>query len=1122
MQNRLHFATFATLFIFGITTVGLAQEHSVLSNGTWFKIPISSSSVYQITTEDISALAGVSCNQIALYGAPGGMMPTSNRPGIERELSPIAVDIIDANENGIFDERDKIVFFAEGPNNWKYKESGQRYEYESHAYANNTYIFLTTTSDRPMESMRISDSSFTADNAPDITTYTAVTTYHQDNINTHGGGQIWVADKFTNSLSSRSYTLNLPSTPNEGSLQIRYAFAHISEYSANLSFVLNGETKTKNISSYNTYMTYTESYPNIHTQNLSFTIKYSPNDFSASGYLDFIEASALVPLTYTGQPLYIRNQQQIASGNKRRFVVNGDSQSLQIWDVNNPTQPYRVSIEATNNNRFSFVAPTDMARTFIAFNPANIQHPTGIIRVENQDIHGTPTPEYVIVAHGDYTSQAEDLADLHRLNEGMDVAVYSQEQVFNEYSSGSTDPMAIRMMLRDMRNRDPQHVNPKYLLLFGKGTYDNRDIMDAHQSTVVTYQTPTSFDDDGGAYPSDDIYGYLDSTSVSAFDGNMSVSIGRLPAKNAAEATLMVNKIAGYMNRRDFDMDNVRGDWRNYVCLLADDADPSNPYDTNFASDSEIMARRIKHQYPHINIDRIYADSYTQQSGADGSFYPEVNNALRQRINYGCLLLNYIGHGSSSYIGTERYMEFPDIEKYSNIDRLTFFVTSTCSFGHYDLVGDVCGAEQFVLAQAAGVGIISAARPIHHTQQFNTAVCINALNPQNTIGDALRMAKNSYSVSHCITLLGDPALHLSIPRNQVVVTKINGHPVDSAVTDSLQVLSRVTVEGEIRKPNGELYEQFDGTIFPIVFDRETPCRTLANDNDSTEVDFVQQKNMLYKGREIVEGGRFCYSFIIPRDVAYNYDYAKLSHYARSDNDNATGQYSNIMFGGFNDSVEIVEQHPIVQLFIGDTNFRDGGITHESPTLYARLFDKVGINAAGSGLGHDITATIDNNPYSTVTLNDYFEPSITDSRNGEIYYTLEKLNDGPHTLTLKCWNIFNYSGSSTIHFNVVNDKSAQIGHCEATPNPAHDRTSLRIEHNIPTGISSASIDIYDIRGGLIMQFQPTPIEGSCVIGCPWDFKTCNGTLVPKGIYIMKATIFTQSGQYITQTAKIVKQ
>ena len=305
----------------------------------------------------------------------------------------------------------------------------------------------------------------------------------------------------------------------------------------------------------------------------------------------------------------------------------------------------------------------------------------------------------------------------------------------------------------------------------------------------------------------------------------------------------------------------------------------------------------------------------------------------------------------------------------------------------------------------------------------------------------------------------------------------------------------------------------------MVFDREVKCHTLANDNDSTEVEFVQQKNILYKGRETVTAGHFSYSFIVPRDVSYHYDYAKLSHYARTSTEDATGQYGNIMFGGFNEDMTITDVYPTIELYISDTNFRNGGLTNETPTLYARMKDSVGINAAGSGLGHDITAVLDGNPYSTIILNDFFEPDIADSRNGEVRYTLGKLDEGHHTLTVKCWNIFNYSSSATVEFVVANDRTPQIGLFQAAPNPASQRTTLRVEHNLPEGIQSATIDIYDIKGCLVRSLTPT--LGDCTLSCPWDFTASNGSLVPRGIYVARVVVTTTDGQRITQTSKIVR-
>lgn len=1093
--------------------------HSRLAEGNWYRIPVSQTGIYKLTAAELPALNGVSIAKIALYGAPGGQLSTQIGDNQPDDLVPTAIVVNDANGNGTFDNSDYLLFYAEGASVWRYVSGDQRFEYQVNSYATSNYYFLTTDFAGPnsdTDALRVKASSATSSNQGEISTYTGVALMHEDKINPNEGGQAWVADKFTNSIRERSYDLVLPGIQSGTSIMARYGLASSSSNTVRFEMKYNSDARQHQLSSGDSYNTFIETFTPRASNTITLTCTFRPSESNAVGFLDFIELNAMAPLNYPGGQWTVRNTQRIGTGNRCRFAATGAGANVMVWDVTNPAQPESLTVQ-TSGNGFTFTAPTEEPGTYVAFKVSDAHTPSNITPIDNQDLHGSDVPDLVIVTHSDFADQAERLAELHRLHDGMIVLVATQEEVFNEFSSGRKDPVAIRQLARCLKSKEDSNSHSlRYLLLFGKGTYDNRNLLGNEIRTVVTYQTPPSSDFSGGAFPTDDIFGLLNSTST------LDISIGRLPAKNVAEARHLVDKIEGYMENKDLERSDIRGDWRNYVCLISDDADPSCSGDTNFATSNEKTAELIKRQYPQYNIDRIYADAYIQQSGADGSYYPDVNNALRQRINYGCLLLNYIGHGASQYIGTERYMLLSDIERYSNTDRLTFFVTSTCTFGKYDNINETSGGESFILADAAGIGIVAAARPISHIQRFNTDVCLFALDPDNTIGDALRLAKNRTSVSRCITLLGDPALHLSIPKNKVVVTKINDREVDSARTDSAEVLSRVTVEGEVLNADGELMTDFDGEVFPIVFDREVSCHTLANDNDSTEVDFKQQKNILYKGRTAVTGGRFSYSFIVPRDVSYHYDFAKLSHYAHSDIDQASGQYGNIMFGGLDETVVIDELHPKVQLFMNDSTFRNGGLTNETPTLHAILTDSVGINAAGSGLGHDITATLDGNSYSTVTLNDFFEPDIIDSRNGTISYTLGKIGEGHHTLTLKCWNIFNFSGSATIEFYVANDKSPKIAHVCAAPNPATERTTLRVEHNLGACMESCQIDIYNMMGAKVRSFSPTPAEGSSVVAIDWDFTTEVGAPLSHGLYIMRVIATTTDGKQLTETARIVHQ
>ncbi|MBP5526909.1 MAG: type IX secretion system sortase PorU [Bacteroidales bacterium] len=1089
------------ILILGHTLCAVAQG-SVLGSGRWWKMTVDTEGLYRLTTAEMPALQGASIDSIGIYGMGGGMLPLLNSEVSTEGLCPLAIDIIDHNGDGIFGTGDTVLFFGEGADRWYYASNDGRWEHERHAYANHNYYYLTTSTSNPR---RITYADLVTATET-VNSYTSVDYIDNDLVNVFRTGQKWMGEKFGTGVTSRTFTLQVTGN-SDGYVKLRYALANQSSTSSQFTVSTPGYNNHVGINSRTVYSTTLDAFSTT-ASSFDFTITFAGGESTAAGYLDFFELNSHAPLRFNGGQLIVRNDQNM--GTAATFTANGVTSRMRVWDV---TQTGNEREMAVSNGTWS--DSTVAARRYIIFDGSSFLTPANIVTLENQNLHSCEAVDMVVVSHPSLLSAAQHLATLHEIFDGLNTLTVTDAQVYNEYSSGKQDPMAIRTLLRDLKARHPEAA-PRYLLLMGSGTYDNRHLQDGGEvPTVVTYETPYSFDEDGNSYCSDDIMGYLADNGRGATTETMDVSVGRLPAKSLAEANHMVNKIEGYMTRRDLLEDGGHGDWRNWVALLSDDADPGHPDDSAFAHSSEVVANNINRLYPQLNIDKLYADSYHQSSGAIGSYYPDLNNALRQRMNKGCLLLNYIGHGSTSYIGTERYIELSDIDTYGNTDRLPLFVTSTCSYGRFDLPDVVSGAEACLLAPAAAVAVISASRPISHIERFNNDVVTYALNPKNTIGDALRLAKNRTSVSQCIGLTGDPALRLSQPENRVVVTHINARPVTEGVDDTATVLSRVTVSGEIQDSNGVLLTDFDGTLYPIVFDRTMRSSTLANDNPGTEVSFTQQKNILYRGSHAVEGGRFEYSFIVPQDVAYQYDYAKLSHYAKSASDHAAGSYSQLLLGGLNDSASISTSAPVVRLFIGDTNFLDGGITDANPTLVALLYDSAGINA-GSGLGHDITAILDGNPNSLIVLNDFYDSDVEHAGCGSVSYQYNDLTPGPHTLTLKAWNIFNISAEASINFIVCNPDTLALSALHCYPNPAREHTQFMLEVNNTAQITSAELHIYNYHGQLVYSHTPAISADGYVVGpVNWNLSS-----VPPGLYLARILVTDTEGHTHQQTTKCI--
>ena len=800
-------------------------SNSILSTGNWYKIAINTTGIYRITADDMAEkginISGLAISQLGIYGNGGGALSENNNNFEYNDLTENAIYVKDKNNNGIFDGNDYLLFYAQAADIWKHNKTLNRYEYHVHPYAKTNYYYLGIN---VFGTKRIEVTNMPQSATQTISTYTYCSTIHNDLINTHKSGRIWVGEKFSNAVSSRSFSLAIPHAVVGSTINVRYALASVSSANSSFSVTIGGKSQSHSYTpGYKyPYQGYVAATTATADSKCDVDIQYSFRESMAAGYLDFIEINATVALSHSGGQLHFRNKENIGTNKVSKFEISNTTSPIRIWNVSDPCNVYEIA--ATHaGSKTTFTDSTTAEGEFIAFDGSHYHSPTSITAIANQNLHGLAQQDYVIVAPSVFTAEAERLAQLHRLYNGLDVAVVTPEQIYAEFSSGKQDPMAIRRFMKMFYDRsliNDINKTPRYLLLFGKAIYDNKNITNIDIPYVVSYQSETSFDSEGSSYTSDDMFGYLGNWETGSVYESIDIGIGRFPVKTLDEARAMVDKVEYYLTKKDLSSGISRGDWRNYVTFLADDADPGAAEDIYFVTSSEKTTSLIKERYPTINIEKIYADAYTQQSGAIGSFYPEAKNALTKRINSGCLLLNYVGHGAAQYIGTERYMEKTDIASYTNSYQLPFFVASTCSFGKYDMADDVCGAESFVLApNGGGIAITAAVRPIGHSESFDTKVCIYALDKNNAIGDAFRMAKNESSMTHAMQLLGDPAIKLSLPENKIVVTAVNEKTVGTLSADTATVLTKVIIEGEIRNSNDIIIDDFSGEIFPTVFDR---------------------------------------------------------------------------------------------------------------------------------------------------------------------------------------------------------------------------------------------------------------------------------------------------------------
>ncbi|MBA7484773.1 hypothetical protein ES707_20304 [subsurface metagenome] len=703
-------------------------------------------------------------------------------------------------------------------------------------------------------------------------------------------------------------------------------------------------------------------------------------------------------------------------------------------------------------------------------------------------------------------------------HDGLDTVVLTPVQIYNEFSSGTPDVSAIRDFLKMLYDRaGTENEMPMYVLLFGDGSYDNKGTGVNNTNFIPTYQSENSISRTG-SFVTDDFFGLLDDNEGGSA-GLVDIGIGRFPVSSVEEAINLLNKTLSY------DMTGNMGDWRNAICFIGDDEDGNL-----HMRQADELARYVENKYPSFTIAKIYLDAYSQISTPSGARYPDVNKALNQRIGKGALIINYTGHGGANGLAHERILNIDDIVSWENADKLPLFMTATCEFSRFDEYESTSAGEMVLLnPRGGGIALLSTTRlvyagPNHELNErfYEYVFEKNARDENYRLGDIIRLTKNAASGGinkRNFTLLGDPAVMLAYPGKQLRVTAINGIDISQSV-DTLKALSRVTIAGQVEDDLGMWMQDFNGILYPTVFDKISSITTLSNDGDP-EFLFSLRNRILYKGKATVSQGLFSFSFIVPKDIAYQYGFGKLSLYGAGLQEDASGAFDRVVIGGSADSVINDTRGPDMRLYMNDENFVFGGMTDANPELLVFVSDSNGINTIGSGIGHDITAILDQNSNQAIVLNDFYEADTDSYQSGKIRYPLKSLDAGSHSLTIKVWDVYNNSSEEVLDFVVNTEDDLVLKHVLNYPNPFTTHTQFFFEHNQPDQDLEVIIQVFTISGKLVKTIeQNVPSSGFRTAPIDWDGLDDFGSRIGRGVYIYRVKVRTALGEKAEKYEKLV--
>jgi hypothetical protein len=184
-------------------------------------------------------------------------------------------------------------------------------------------------------------------------------------------------------------------------------------------------------------------------------------------------------------------------------------------------------------------------------------------------------------------------------------------------------------------------------------------------------------------------------------------------------------------------------------------------------------------------------------------------------------------------------------------------------------------------------------------------------------------------------------------QNILLKTKtVNGVDISQPI-DTLKALSKVTITGEVQDNSGNKLTNFNGIIFPTVYDKMMNFYTLGNDQNDIDASFPApfqlQKNVIYGGKVSVVNGGFTFTFVVPKDISFKYGRGRLSYYAQDSQADAAGSDSSVVVGGVSGNLNQDSEGPRISLYLNDEKFVRGGMTDNNPVLYAVVKDSSGVN-----------------------------------------------------------------------------------------------------------------------------------------------------------------------------------
>jgi hypothetical protein len=1102
------------LFCFSISLSLSHAQSSVLATGKWFKLSVQADGLYQINYDLLKKLgidpSKVNPTTLKLYGYPNGMLPQANATPRQEDLRELAI-VVSGESDGKFNSGDRIIFYGQGPDEHYYNASKETFWYQNNLYSDKNFYFLTYGGSA---GKRAENQTSVAGAFPAVNTFTDLVHFEEDTNNILNSGREW-------------FGFRLGSTP-----EVTVEFS-LDGVASNSDITLISKVMARAFSPasfkvfYNNVLVGTQSistvpapppFPQndyglrgrIKSDTLRFTVgsvngtatthrvKYQfERTDNSTGYLDNFLVSLKRNLTLYGS----NTLATLADGlNQSTSTIEiSTAEDLTIWDVSDPFE-VKIQEHAFGASKATFNLETQSLKKIGMFrHAASLSRPMAEGSVANQNLRAISNPNLIIISHASLVSEAGRLADHRQAFSNITSVVVTPDQIFNEYSGGRQDVSAMRDFIRDVHQKSAGNL--KYVLLFGRASYDYKDREVGNTNLVPTYESRNSLSP-LETYSSDDFYGFLEPhegewSETNSFNHTLDIGIGRVPARTEEHARNYVNKLIEYDTHP-----KARGQWRTEITFAADDGDGNL-----HQRDANQIANYVEALNPAIHARKVYLDLYKQEQESSGQISTEATNHLYRAFHEGSLIVNFTGHGSENLWMQERILDPIFVISTENRYKYPLLITATCAFGRCDDPGKISGAENLLVRKNAGaIGLVTTSRPVYSSTNFELNYDFyDAFLSDNTskgqpIGTVFRTAKNKGNLgvaNRNFALLGDPSMTIGPTQNEIEITEIKNSADESLITG----LTTYTLKGQV-KSNAAVLSDFNGEAEIRIFQKADVKTTRGDEN--TPFQFTEHTRMLFQGKADVAAGQFELNFVAPEITEANPSVGRIIAYALSDDDTpreAIGN-GNVNIGITNNSLTDT-QPPRLELFMNDTTFINGGITNENPYLVAMLEDNIAIDASGNP-DRPIQAILDGD--TTFIVTSYFQNETNKSNKGRISFQLFGLTGGSHQITLTAFDVSGNQTTASVTFIVEGQNSLVVSKAFGWPNPFKDQVKIGFYHNRSGEDLVGALTICNTMGQPVHHFEfEAPSSPFSTQIMEWDGTNPDGSKLPTGLYILRLSV-----------------